>query len=141
MEYLSVYDQDGAMLAVLDSADKIGYELKHNDLWTGSFSLPANDPKNSFCQAHNLVKLPDGSRDTGLFRIVGMPNGEETGLGSVKTYSLEHVIATLLDDVLFGYHEVGGTGVNTRAVMQYILDRQTTARWRLGTVAFTDYFQ
>lgn len=141
MEYLTVYDQDKKMLAVLDNADRIGYDLKHNDLWTGSFSLPANDPKNSFCQAHNLVKLPDGSRDTGLFRIVGMPNGEETGLGSVKTYSLEHVMATLLDDVLFGYHEVGGTGVNTRAVMQYILDRQTTARWRLGTVAFTDYFQ
>lgn len=141
MEYLTVYNQSGQMLAVLDSADKIGYELKHNDLWTGSFSLAANDPKNDFCQAHNLVKLPDGPRQTGLYRIVGMPNGEETGLGSVKTYSLEHVMATLLDDVLFGYHEVGGTGVYTRTVMQYILDRQTTTRWRLGTVDFNDQFQ
>ena len=141
MEYLSVYNQDMQMLAVLDNADNIGYDLKHNDLWTGSFSLASDDPKNSFCQAHNLVKLPDGSRDTGLFRIVGMPNGEETGLGGMRTYSLEHVMATLLDDVLFGYHEVGGTGVNTRTVMQYILDRQTTVRWRLGTVDFNDYFQ
>lgn len=141
MEYLTVYNQSGQMLAVLDSADKIGYELKHNDLWTGSFSLAADDPKNDFCQAHNLVKLPDGPRQTGLYRIVGMPNGEETGLGSVKTYSLEHVMATLLDDVLFGYHEVGGTGVYTRTVMQYILDRQTTTRWRLGTVDFNDQFQ
>ena len=141
MEYLSVYNQDMQMLAVLDNADNIGYDLKHNDLWTGSFSLASDDPKNSFCQAHNLVKLPDGSRNTGLYRIVGMPNGEETGLGGMRTYSLEHVMATLLDDVLFGYHEVGGTGVNTRTVMQYILDRQTTVRWRLGTVDFNDYFQ
>ena len=141
MENLTIYNQNMQMLAILDSADKIGYELKHNDLWTGSFSLASDDPKNSFCQAHNLVKLPDGPRNTGLFRIVGMPSGEETGLGSVKTYSLEHVMATLLDDVLFGYHEVGGTGVYTRNVMQYILDRQTTQRWQLGTVDFSDQFQ
>ena len=115
MEQLTVYDQTGKMLTILDNADEISYDLKHNDLWTGSFTLPAGDPKNSFCQAHNLVRLPDGERETGLFRIVGMPSGEETALGGTKRYSLEHVMATLLDDVLFGYHEVGGTGVNTRA--------------------------
>ena len=129
------------MLAVLDHADKIGYELKHNDLWTGSFSLPAGDAKNGFCQAHNLVRLPDGTRDTGLFRIVGMPSSEETALGGLRTYSLEHVMATLLDDVLFGYHEVGGEGVYTRDVMQYILAHQTVQRWRLGVCEFNDQFQ
>ncbi len=141
MEYLTVYDQAGAMLAVLDHADKIGYDLKHNDLWTGSFALPSDDPANEVCQAHNLVRLPDGSRDTGLFRIVGMPSGEESAMGGVRTYSLEHVMATLLDDVLFGYHEVGGTGVNTRQVMQYILNRQTVRRWQLGACEFDDQFQ
>lgn len=141
MEYLSVYGQDGTMLAILDHADKIGYDLKHNDLWTGAFSLPSGDPANEYCQAHNLVKLPDGPRDTGLYRIVSMPSGEESGLQGVKTYNLEHVMATLLDDVLFGYHEVGGTGVYTRQVMQYILDRQTVKRWQLGRVDFNDQFQ
>lgn len=141
MEYLSVYGQDGTMLAILDHADKIGYDLKHNDLWTGAFSLPSGDPANEYCQAHNLVKLPDGPRDTGLYRIVSMPSGEESGLQGVKTYNLEHVMATLLDDVLFGYHEVGGTGVYTRQVMQYILDRQTVTRWQLGRVDFNDQFQ
>lgn len=141
MEYLTIYDQSMQMLAILDSADKISYELKHNDLWTGSFSLAADDPKNSFCQAHNLVRLPDGPRDTGLFRIVGMPSSEETGLGGMKTYSLEHVMATLLDDVLFGYHEVGGTGVHTSDVIEYILNRQETSRWQLGTCDFDDQFQ
>lgn len=141
MEYLSVYDQAGTLLAVLDHADKIGYDLKHNDLWTGSFALPSDDPANACCQAHNLVRLPDGSRDTGLFRIVGMPSGEESAMGGVRTYNLEHVMATLLDDVLFGYHEVGGTGVNTRQVMQYILNRQTVRRWQLGVCEFDDQFQ
>lgn len=141
MDYVSVYDQSGAMLAVLDNADGIGYELKHNDLWTGSFSLPGWDEKNEFCQAHNLVRLPDGPRKTGLFRVISMPWSDLTGLGGMKTYSLEHVMATLLDDVLFGYHEIGGTGINTRAVMEYILAKQTVRRWQLGTVDFNDYFQ
>ncbi len=147
-DYVSVYGQDGKMLAVLDNADRIGYELKHNDLWTGSFSLPSGDPKNQYCQAHNLVRLPDGgegdySRDTGLYRVVGMPNGEEAGRAgsAMKQYSLEHVMATLLDDVLFGYHEVGGTGVYTADVIRYILSQQSTVRWQLGRCEFNDQFQ
>ena len=37
VEQVEIYDQNGKMLGVLDNADGIGYELKHNDLWTGSF--------------------------------------------------------------------------------------------------------
>ena len=140
MEYMSVYDQSGGMLAVLDNAE-YSYELKHNDLWTGSFSLPSADSKNDYCQAHNLVKLPDGPRKTGLYRIIGMPDSDETSLGGLREYSIEHVMATLLDDVLFGYHEVGGTGVSTRQVMEYILAHQTVKRWQVGVVEFEDYYQ
>lgn len=141
METLTIYDQSGRQLTILDTADKIGYTLQHNDLWTASFSLASGDPGNSYCAAHNLVKLPDGPRKTGLYRIVSTPSGEEVALGGRKTYNLEHVMATLLDDVLFGYHEVGGTGVYTRDVMQYILARQTVTRWQLGVCEFSDQFQ
>ena len=128
------------MLGVLENAGEVAYNLVHNDLWTASFTLPSGDPKNSLCQAHNLVHLPDGARDTGLYRIIGMPSGEETAAGGVKTYSLEHVMATLLDDVLFGYHEIGGPGVTTAQVIQYILDRQETERWVLGECEYSDQF-
>ena len=84
---MSIYNQSGQLLTVLDNAGDIGYDLKHNDLWTGSFILPAGDPKNDHCQAHNLVRLPDGPRQTGLFRIVSVPSSEETALGGVKTYN------------------------------------------------------
>ena len=141
METLTIYDQSGRQLTILDTADKIGYTLQHNDLWTASFALASGDPGNSYCAAHNLVKLPDGPRKTGLYRIVSTPSGEEVALGGRKTYNLEHVMATLLDDVLFGYHEVGGTGVYTRDVMQYILARQTVTRWQLGVCEFSDQFQ
>ena len=141
MEYITVYSQAGALLAVLDHAGEPGYSLKHNDLWTGTFKLPAGDPKNTYCQAHNMVKLPDGPRKTGLYRIIGMPSDEVTTAGGFKVYSLEHVMTTLLDDILFGYHEVGGTGYTTRMVMEYILARQTVQRWQLGVVEFSDEYQ
>ena len=139
-EYVTVYNQDGEMLGVLENAGEVAYNLVHNDLWTASFTLPSGDPKNSLCQAHNLVHLPDGARDTGLYRIIGMPSGEETAAGGAKTYSLEHVMATLLDDVLFGYHEIGGPGVTTAQVIQYILDQQHTERWVLGECEYSDQF-
>lgn len=141
MEYVTVYDQQGQMLAVLENAMEVGYELKHNDLWTAQFSLPAADGKNTHCQAGNWVRIPDGGRDTGLYRIVGMPSADETGLGGKRTYQLEHVMATLLDDVLFGYHEVGGEDMDTADVIEYILERQTVARWQLGVCEFEDHYQ
>lgn len=64
MDEVTVYDQGGKLLAVLDNADAVSYELKHNDLWTAAFPCRRANPKNVYCQAHNLVRLPDGSRDT-----------------------------------------------------------------------------
>ena len=40
MEYVTVYDQSGKLLGVLENADEIAYAITHNDLWTASFSLP-----------------------------------------------------------------------------------------------------
>ena len=139
-EYVKAYSQEGKLLGVLENAGEVAYNLLHNDLWTASFTLPSGDPKNALCQAHNMVRVPDGVRDLGLYRIVGMPTSEETAKGGVKTYSLEHVMATLLDDVLFGYHEIGGPGVDTAQVIRYILAQQTTQRWVLGVCEYTDQF-
>ena len=136
----AVYDQSGAMLAVLDYADTVAYQLPHNDLWTASFRLPSSDPKNAFCLMHNLVKLEDGSRDIGLYRIVGVPDDAMTGFGGYVEYSCEHVMATLLDDILFGYHEIGGEAMDTGSVIRYILSQQETPRWQLGACEFADNF-
>ena len=56
-------------------------------------------------------------------------------------YELESAECTLLDDMLIGCHELGGTGLDTRWVLEYILARQTTPRWVLGRCDFTDYYQ
>lgn len=139
---MRVYDEDGNMLAVLENADACGYHLPHNDLWTATFTLPQRDPKNAFCQMHNYVDLEDGPRQLGLYRIIKVPDDEMVGEDGapLTTYECEHVAATLLDDPLFGYHEIGGNGITTADVIRYILDAQSTPRWRLGECDFSDQF-
>ena len=139
MEYPRVYDQAMRLLAVLENADGVGYCLKDNDLSTAKLSLPAPDPKNQYMAAHNIVRLWDGDEELGLFRIVGAPE-DTNALGGWTEYELEHVMATLVDDVLFGYHEIGGPGIYTRDVAEYILARQETARWQLGRCDFSDQY-
>lgn len=139
MEYPRVYDQNMQLLAVLENADKVGYVLKSNDLSTATLSLPTPDPKNEYMAAHNIVRIYDGDEEVGLFRIVGAPSSSSAIAGWTE-YSLEHVIATLVDDVLFGYHEIGGVGILTRDVANYILARQQTVRWQLGRCDFSDQY-
>ena len=128
------------MLAVLDYADAIGYTLPHNDLWTATFRLPAADPKKAFCQMHNLVSIDDGPRNIGLYRIISTPSDDVTDLAGYTVYNCEHVAATLLDDILFGYHEIGGGSIRTADVIRYILAQQETPRWQLGVCDFTNRF-
>lgn len=128
------------MLAVLDYADAIGYTLPHNDLWTATFRLPAADPKKAFCQMHNLVSIDDSPRNIGLYRIISTPSDDVTDLAGYTVYNCEHVAATLLDDILFGYHEIGGGSIRTADVIRYILAQQETPRWQLGVCDFTNRF-
>ncbi len=53
-------------------------------------------------------------------------------------YECEHVLATLLNDVLFRYHQ--RSNLTTRENIEYVLARQTTKHWRLGDCDFTRYF-
>ncbi len=135
-----VYNQNMQRLAYLDKAFDISYTTKMNALWTASFSLPADDHKAEYCQIHNYVELFDNGKRVELFRI--MPSVQtKSSSTNVITYECEHVLATLLDKVLFGYHQIGNVGVYTTQVLRYIIDRQLTKNWRLGRVDFARQFE
>lgn len=65
----------------------------------------------------------------------------ERSNGATRYYDCEHVLATLLSDVLFQYHQSGGSGVKTADVLNYILARQTRQNWKLGACDFKRYFE
>jgi len=124
-------------LGELENAYKISYEKHLNELWSASFSLPIDDEKKYLCEAFNVIDIVDDTTNEfiGTFRII--PESTSLQNNEIK-YQLEHVLATLLDDVLFRYHQ--RSNFTTTQNIQYILDQQTVSNWTLGTVAFTRYF-
>lgn len=135
-----IYDKDMQRVAYLENAMTVGYDQPFNGLWTASFSLPLDDPKNAECLPFRYVELFDGNERLDLFRIMPTTAVRNAGKQTI-TYQCEHVLATLIDDVLFQYHQIGNLGVYTRDVLSYILSKQTVQRWRLGEVAFSRQFE
>lgn len=130
---LEVFDLALKRVAILENAFDIADDKRINALSYLSFSMPIDDPKRKFCLARWFVRYNGGE----LYRI--LPVGQEQGETGVEKYECEHVLSTLMDDILFGYHApMSGT---TDAYLRYILDRQATKHWVLGRCAFMRYFE
>lgn len=137
LHYLSVFDHNtGKRVAFLQNAYGIGYTLERNALWTARFTMPVSDPKNQFCKYFNFVEIYDGEKYIGLFRILPATTTKNESTREI-VYECEHVLATLMDDILLGWHEIGNRGVYTASVLRYILDQQTVPRWQLGRCEFS----
>lgn len=132
---LEVFDRDRRRVAILENAYGIKEDQKINALWYLEFTLPEDDPKNEHCKTFYYVRYNDGE----LYRIMPKTtSAEETG---ANTYKCEHVLATLLDNVMFGYHVVGNIGHYTRKSIEYVLSKQLTKNWVLGDCEFSHQFE
>lgn len=136
---IKILNQNRQPVAILENAYGISYEKGLNEIWGASFSLPLDDQKNAECKPLNFVELVDSftGEYIGLFRIIPSLTRKQDSSNEI-TYECEHVISTLLDDILFEYHQTANW--TTRQNIEYLLGQQTTANWRLGTCDFTRYF-
>lgn len=132
---IEVFDKARKKVAILENAFSVTEREEINSVSSLSFSLPDTDEKNEYCQPFHYVRYNGGQ----LYRIM-TPAGTRSDTGSIA-YECEHVIATLIDDVLFGAHVVGNLGVYTQDSIQYVLDKQTEARWVLGECDFSRQFE
>lgn len=132
-----VYDKNFELLAFLDNATNITYTTKMNELWVASFMMPSKDIKNKYLKAFNYIEIFEDGKRVELFRI--MPSRLEVNEQGYVTYDCEHVLATLMDNILFGYHQIGNIGVFTPQVLRYIIDKQST--WKLGRCDFNRQFE
>lgn len=131
MEYVSIFDNiTKKRLCFLENAFEVGYTLNLNKLHEAKFSLPYDDPKNRFCQVYRWVEIWDGDDRVGLFRILPTVTTKNADTRRID-YTCEHCAATLMDDFMFGWHEIGNVGVYTEEVLSYVLDQQRTKRWNL----------
>lgn len=137
-----VYDRQMNRIGTLQHALSVSYTHVCNDLWTASLALPAKDEENELCQEiHAIIDIRDGNLSAGKYRVREEPVTEYRAVNAVHTYSLEHVLAFLLDDRIDGYLELGGMGITTEMVIRELLSRQSETRWQLGDCEFSYAFQ
>ncbi|MGX7627638.1 phage tail spike protein [Bacillus thuringiensis] len=134
---LKLYNKQLQLKAYLENAFKISYEQQFNSIWTAAFSLPLNDLKDKEITAFDFLELFDNGKRIGMFRILPKETVKNENTKTV-TYKCEHVLATLLSDVLFRYHQL--SNFTTKDVLEYLLGQQETKHWRLGKCDFTRYF-
>lgn len=138
-----LHGKDLEPIAPIDTALQIGYEQVLNDVGTASLKLAAQDPLARRIRVPvSFLRIWDGDEDLGYYRFWAMPR-EEHADGSVIQYTLQSAECTLMDTMMTGWHEIGGEGISTRAVMEYILSFQPAGktRWALGRCDFEDYYQ
>lgn len=139
---IELMEADGVTLkAPIDTAIRCGYKQTLNELDTATLELAAGDPVTELIDVPtSWVRLTDGEDYVGLYRVKSAVHAEQES-GATVTYELESAECTLLDDMLIGHHELGGTELDTRWVLNYILARQSTTRWALGACDFADQYQ
>ena len=133
---LNVYNLNRKKTAVLQNAFDVTETHQLNQIYTLSFSLPAEDPKAQYCLPRHYVRYGDKGE---LYRII-KPTYSEDNVSVIK-YDCEHVITTLCDNVMFGSYTYGGAGVRTSAVITWLLNQQKTKNWKLGTCDFDRKFE
>lgn len=139
MDLISIYDRKTKKrLCFLENATNVSYVKTLNDVYMASFDLLATDNKTKYCQSLNYVEIFEDDKQVGLFRIVPTDHNKDATQNTI-TYQCEHVIATLNDNVLFGYHQIGNLGTYTSQSMRYVLDKQTN--WVMESCDFTNQFE
>ncbi len=130
---IEVFNRQFQRVAILEHAFGIVLDEKINALSYLTFSIPLDDKKAEYCQPFWYVRHDDGE----LFRI--LPSEMQQEETNSITYHCEHVLVTLMDEVLFGYHAPrSGT---TAEYIKYILSQQRTKNWVLKRCDFTRYFE
>lgn len=124
--------------AILENAYDVSYEKIENEIGSIEFSMPLYDTKNSMIQELQYVELTDNEDEyIGLYRVMPSTIQKDKSNYTIK-YTALHVLGTLLDSVLFGYHEL--VNRTTKDVINYVLGKQKTKHWVLKKCDFTRYF-
>lgn len=131
---LEVLDSNRRKVAYLENAYNIKETLKINSINILNFTMPDADEKIKYLNPFTYIKTKFG-----LYRI--LPKKVKVGeMGSID-FECEHVIATLIDNVIFGSVIYGNLGIHTKQVINFILNKQKTKNWVLKECDFDRQFE
>jgi len=66
---IKIYDTGLNLVADIADAHSIGYEMRANEIWTASFTIPADDPHAEEVTTRRYAEVFDGDTRVDLFRI------------------------------------------------------------------------
>lgn len=132
---IEIFDRQRRRVAIAENAHAISEQERINSVWYLYFSLPYKDPKNEYCKPFHYVRHNGGE----LYRI--MPETLNVAESGSVAYQCEHVLATLIDNILFGYHVVGNLGTYTADVIRYVLNHQLVKNWVLDECDYRNQFE
>ena len=135
---IEVFDKNRKRLAILDKAYNIGYTKERNRLSMAEFTLKIDDDKNQYCKPFHYIKLYEAGEYIDMFVIMPLEMVKDSHTKEI-TYYCEHVLGSLLNTSLFRYHEIGGIGTYTDAIIKFLLNKQSD--WVLGACDFRRQFQ
>ena len=135
--YPRLYDRNLAYLGDLRTA-KFGYKLKQVPLDTATITVPIEDAGQ--IGMRQFVELYDDDKRVELFRVARIADKSYKQGGTCK-FACDQALCTLKDNLIPGYHEIGGVGMGLRACIEWVLARQSPVRWRLGRCDYDTYYQ
>ena len=133
---LNIYDMNRRKSAVLQNAYDITETRELNKIYTLTFSLPATDEKAKYIQPFHYARYGE---DGELYRIIKSELSDSDT--SILKVECEHVIAMLVDNIMFGAIQYGGGTIKTSAVISFLLNKQTTKNWILSECDFDRRFE
>lgn len=133
---LEVFDRlTRQRVAICENAFGIEEDRQLNALWMLRFSIPADDPKAAYLKPYTFVRYDGGE----MYRI--LPKTQARDEADILTVDCEHVLATLMDTTMVGWHQIGNTGTYTDEVLEYLLAQQRVKHWKMGVCDFRRQFE
>ena len=137
--YPRIYDINLNRIGELRTAEISDYKRKQVPFSTVTVTVPVEDIGSfGFRQFVELFDVTGKRMD--IFRVEGIPSKKYAPSGKVKL-TCDHVLCTLQDGLIPGYHQFGGTTQNLRGAVEAVLGFQDTAHWVLDRCEYDTYHE
>lgn len=120
----------------IKKAFNISYSERSNNLFTGGFSLPADDALTDKIKQFSFIEVFDGSKRVELFTVVKSSESYGSSVPIVKYDLLDALFLLNLSVIEF----LQLTNPTTREALQAVMDCQYLPYWKLGDVEFSRGF-
>lgn len=138
--YPRIYDVNLRAIGDLRTAEVTDLKMKMEPLSTFTLTMPTADV-GSFGYRQYIELFDAEGKRIDMFRVATQPSSQRRRGGKTK-YKCDHVLCTLKDKIMPGYHQLGGTTQELRGAIETVLSYQAgPVVWTLDRCEFDTHFE